>query len=428
MRDGAKSTSRYSSVAIALHWLIAAFILFEIGLGWRTEGPRQPDSFAAFQLHKSIGITILLLSLIRLGWRLVHRPPPLPPTMKTWESRLAHLTHIGFYLIMIGLPLTGWLTVSTSRIAVPTLLYGAIPLPHIPVGAALRDGANSAAEFGHGALVKITYLLLALHIAGALKHHVVDRSNDAARMIPASARRSLGLLLGLALVGAVVALQLGNKLPMGGTPVPAATIPTPPVETPAEAVVENRTETVAAATENAAAAVAQPEATSEPAKWIVAKSGSSVGFATTWGGAPVTGKFQRWDADILFDPAALDRSSVKATIDMTSAATGVSDTESALPGDDWFAAAAHPRAIFTAKEFRSRGGDRYEARGTLSLRGVSRPLVLPFTLTIKGDEARMAGAATIDRIAFGVGQGQWSTTEAVSGSVSVEVKIAAKRQ
>ena len=134
-------TARYSTVAIALHWLTALAILAMIPTGWwMSEAIADPDSQAAayrvFQLHKSIGITILLLSLIRLGWRLANPPPPLPLNLPRWEALLSKIVHVGFYVVMIGMPLTGWLTVSTSRIAVPTLLYGTIPWPHVQIGRA----------------------------------------------------------------------------------------------------------------------------------------------------------------------------------------------------------------------------------------------------------------------------------------------------
>jgi len=99
-----------------------------------------------------------------------------------------------------------------------------------------------------------------------------------------------------------------------------------------------------------------------------------------------------------------------------------------LPGADWFSVAAHPTAAFKATRFRHLGGNRYEALGTLSLRGVSRPLKLPFTLTIAGDVATMTGTATIDRTVFGVGQGEWAATTDLPAAVSVTVAIKADRK
>ena len=162
--------------------------------------------------------------------------------------------------------------------------------------------------------------------------------------------------------------------------------------------------------------------------WIVRKSASSLRFHTSWSQGPVDGRFGKWKAVILFGPEALDSSTVEVTIDMASATTGVSDTESALPGTDWFSVAAHPTATFKATRFRHLAGNRYEAVGTLSLRGVSRPLKLPFTLSIANDVATMTGTATIDRTVFGVGQGEWAATTDVPAAVTVTVSIKADRK
>jgi len=129
----AASRTRYTTVAIVIHWLIAAALIFQIILGWRMgDGPKGPTTYALFQLHKSIGITILLLSLARLAWRLFNTPPAPPEGQPKWEQVASKLVHIGFYVIMIGLPLTGWILVSASRVLIPTLLFGTMPWPHIP--------------------------------------------------------------------------------------------------------------------------------------------------------------------------------------------------------------------------------------------------------------------------------------------------------
>ena len=113
---------------------------------------------------------------------------------------------------------------------------------------------------------------------------------------------------------------------------------------------------------------------------------------------------------------------------MASATTNNDDTQAELPGKDWFSAATHPTATFSATRFRHVSGNRYQASGTLSLRGVSRPLSLSFTLTISGDVATMTGSATIDRTVFGVGQGEWAGTTDLPAPVSVSVAIKADRK
>ena len=115
---------RYSSVAMALHWAMAGLILFMIWLGRNMENHE-----ARFQLHKSIGITLLVLTLIRILWRLYNKPPPLPSDTKPIEAKLSHLVQMGFYALMLLIPLGGWLMVSVSEFRVPTVLFETVSWP-----------------------------------------------------------------------------------------------------------------------------------------------------------------------------------------------------------------------------------------------------------------------------------------------------------
>jgi polyisoprenoid-binding protein YceI len=183
----------------------------------------------------------------------------------------------------------------------------------------------------------------------------------------------------------------------------------------------------------AATAAADPAATPAPAPalkdpvaWKV-QPGSTVAFATRWSDTPIEGRFDRWTADILFSPEALDRSKVTVSIDVGSVNTGDSQRDASLPSADWFDADAHPKATFTATRFEKTGEGRYVARGELSLRGVRRSLSLPFRLKIDGDRAEVSGVTSLDRTAFGVGQGEWTSTEQIPGKVTVRVTVKAKR-
>jgi polyisoprenoid-binding protein YceI len=176
----------------------------------------------------------------------------------------------------------------------------------------------------------------------------------------------------------------------------------------------------------AATKPAPAPAAAAPAKWLV-QPGSTLGFASAWSGAPVTGRFDRWKADILFSPDALARSKVTVSIDVASVNTGDQQRDAVLPSADWFDAAGHPKAVFTASRFEKVGADRYLAHGTLQLKGVTKPQDLSFRLTITGDEAQVTGTANLDRTAFGVGQGEFAATDQIPGKVAVQVALKAKR-
>jgi polyisoprenoid-binding protein YceI len=167
-------------------------------------------------------------------------------------------------------------------------------------------------------------------------------------------------------------------------------------------------------------------AAQEAPKWIVDQAHSKLGFETQAMGAPVQGAFQRWDADIRFDPKQLGRSKVVVTIQTGSAVTGDAEHDQTAQGADWLASAMFPTATFQAESFKDLGGGRYEADGDLTIRGVSKPQVLPFTLAITGDVARMTGETTVDRSLFGVGQGSYGGADVSPLAVTVKVDLSAK--
>ncbi len=182
--------SPYSRAAIVLHWAMAVMILGNLAGGFlmerlfEAEDPATRDlGFRVVQLHKSMGLTVLLLAFARLALRLREGFPPLPDHMTATERRLARFTHWGFYALMIGLPLSGWAMVSMSPLGFPTLWFGLFEWPHLPLGTS-RQGSEAAGGV-HEALAFGAIALLALHVAGALKHHFLDRDDVLARMIPA---------------------------------------------------------------------------------------------------------------------------------------------------------------------------------------------------------------------------------------------------
>ncbi|HEX7761209.1 MAG TPA: YceI family protein [Caulobacteraceae bacterium] len=161
--------------------------------------------------------------------------------------------------------------------------------------------------------------------------------------------------------------------------------------------------------------------------WTVDKTVSKLGFNSSFSGDAFSGAFRRWDAAIRFDPKNLAGSSVTATIEAGSAATGDKDRDQALPGPEFFAAAKFPRASFTAANFKELGGGHYQAVGQLTIRGVAKPLTLPFTLAITGKQARMTAAVAVNRLAFGVGQGEWQATSVIPAAINVTVDLTARR-
>jgi cytochrome b561 len=169
---------RYTRIAILLHWVVAALVVAQVTWGWwMQEIPKQPvgPRVDAFNLHKSVGLTIFALMVVRLAWRLAHRPPPLPP-IPAWQARLAHAVQALLYVALFAMPVAGYLGSVWS--GYPVKLYGMTLLAWGAKDVALKD-AMGAVHLGTS-LVLVG--LFALHVAGALKHALVDRDGLLARM------------------------------------------------------------------------------------------------------------------------------------------------------------------------------------------------------------------------------------------------------
>ena len=185
------SARRYSAVAILLHWASALGVLVLIGLGLTmTHAALAPlRQFQFYQWHKSIGITVLALTALRVLWRLTHRPPPHPAGMPARERMAASTAHGLLYLLLVGLPLTGWAAVSLSPFNIPTVLYGLVPWPHLPLAVFVPNPAvaEGVLKLLHAYGAWLLTALLILHVAAALRHHFIIHDDVLRRMLPARA-------------------------------------------------------------------------------------------------------------------------------------------------------------------------------------------------------------------------------------------------
>lgn len=409
------SYNRYSRY---IHWLMAFLILFMVFLGWRFE---DKDTFLLNRanLHKSIGILILLLTFLRVGLRLAYKAPPEPP-MPKWQALAAKALHLGFYLVMIALPLSGWLMVSTSAREIP---FFGIAWPHLPVPQ--NHETHETFETVHGLLAKlIFYVMIPLHVLAALKHQFVDKDTVVEHMVPGLTPRPIlnyRWLLPIGVVGLAVALGFGIYR---GTPLnEGKEAPPPPTEAAAEAA---SVEAPASAVASSAETVSSASSAAAVTNWIVDKSATTIAFATTFSGEAINGGFSSYTANIAFDPAQLDKSHVKVTIDLASVNSGDGDRDGTLKSDAFFNVAATPRAIYEASSFTKTDATHFVARGRLTMHGTTKPLNLPFTLNIKSGVATMSGTVDLDRTAFGVGTGDWAKTDSVPAKVTVKINLKAK--
>lgn len=390
------SSSRYTAVAIALHWAMAALLLFMIWLGWNME-----DNEGRFQLHKSIGITILFLALARLGWRFANPPPPLPEGMPKREKTASHAVHIIFYALMIGIPLGGWLMVSISPFQVSTVLYGVVSWPHLPFTEGLRgETLYGIVEFFHSKGAWVIIALLALHVAGAVKHEIGAEDGVLKRMLPglfgkanAPALPARGFLFAfggsLALFAAIAATSLLSAGPASSAPAPLG-------------------------------------ATSSNANWTVDYAASEIKFAGLYEGKPFEGTFATWAADVAFYPEALARSKVSVTVDTRSASTGKKLYDDTLKGREWFNVGDFPEATVVLSDFKQ-ATSGYTATATMTLKDKAVSVPLSFTLDIDGRQARLNGQVTFTRKALDLGQGSDPDGKWIGDEVVVTLSGRAER-
>ena len=169
---------RYSTPAVVLHWLMALLIFVAFPLGvYMHELPLSPDKLKLYSYHKWIGITILMLASVRVMWRLTHTPPPLTTDMVHWQRRASQVVHGLLYLLILAIPLSGWLMSSAKGFQ--TVWFGVLPLPDL-LG---KDKAlgDLLAEV-HQVLNFTLLALVILHVGAALKHHFLDRQPFLQRM------------------------------------------------------------------------------------------------------------------------------------------------------------------------------------------------------------------------------------------------------
>lgn len=174
------TTRRWGTLAQLFHWLIVVLLIVQVTLAEMADDlPNGMRKLSLLARHKSVGITILMLVILRLLWRSSNPHPPLPDNMKPYERKLAHFSHVALYLLLFAIPLSGW-TMSSAR-GFPVSWFGFFQLPDlVPKSRPLYEWLLMT----HVTLVCVLAAVVTLHIAGALKHHLVHKDDVLKRMLP----------------------------------------------------------------------------------------------------------------------------------------------------------------------------------------------------------------------------------------------------
>lgn len=389
------SQTQYGVVSKVFHWVIAFLIigLLPVGLGMGVM-ENSPLKFQIYAMHKSFGLLVLFLGIARIVWRLISPPPRHLENHKPWERALAKASHAWLYVCVIGMPLSGWLMSSASQFPVP---FFGMQLPHI-IGK--NETLSGVFNQTHEILAYTLLFVLALHIAGALKHHIIDRDETLQRMT----WKKAGIV-----VAAFIVLIAGSSYALSGLAF------WKDLSAHKEKITSRSTQDKdAKSTESL-----------EENSWAIVKEKSSLTFKATLYGSEFEGIFGNFDGTIIFNPDDLQGAVADISVDMKDVKTGDANRDSSITGAEWFDSEKHPEARFMTTGFEKTGENSYLAIGNLVIRGVTMPLHLPFTLDIEDDKAVMKSEITLNRLDFGIGTGEWEDEKTVGHSVNVAIELTA---
>lgn len=364
---------RYNSIAISLHWLIAFFLIGLLAMGkYMTQlEAADPLRFTLTQWHKSFGITVLVLTILRVIWRITHKPPALPTTTTRFEYITSHATHLLMYVLMVVIPVSGWVLVSASPLNLETVLFGVIPWPHISYISSVADKAalTEQSDLVHMWLANALLVLVLLHVAGALFHQVIRRDGLISRMLVSGSHKDAqdlnhGIVAGVLIAGAG-GFFLANKTESGIT----ASNPVASVER------------------------------SFPARVSEALMTPTVGFTALQLGEPVTGTFGEVEVNLQIDHADLSSSILTATVVTGTVTSGDAQLDATMVTADWFASDEFPTAEFVSTNFAKADSNSYAVRGEITIRSVTKPV--EFVMSLESEIG--SGEFRINRSDFGVG-------------------------
>ncbi|WP_425090976.1 cytochrome b/b6 domain-containing protein [Tropicimonas sp. S265A] len=370
------SVHTYGRVAKTFHWLTALLILTAIPLGIVANnmpfetGEELARKALVFSIHKTVGITAFFVALGRIAWAVTQpRPAPLHPDRKA-ETLAAEVVHFTLYGAIVLVPLSGWIHHAATTGFAPIWWPFGQNLPFVPKSDELAETFAAL----HVIFERVLIISLVLHIAGALKHRFVDRDVTLARMLP-----------GAVTIPALKPHRTGLLPPFGAV---AAFLAAVGVGAALGLFSHSETRPGAPALEQVAS------------DWTV--QDGTLGFSVAQMGQPISGSFEDWTAAIAYDDTS-GTGTVEVTIAIGSLALG-QVTGQAL-GTEFFAADAHPTAIFTAEitPDDTTEGATHLATGTLALKGTEVPVTLPFTLSITDGTATMSGELVLPRLAFDIG-------------------------
>lgn len=440
--------SRYNGIAKGFHWVSALIVLGLLPLGfYMTSIKFSPLMTDLYAWHKSFGTLLLFIVALRIVWRFAKGTPPHLESHARWEVALAKLVHVLLYIGLIGMPVSGWLMTSFGQF--PHAFFGFNIPPITPKNQSLYHLMGDLHEIFAYALIGG----ILLHAAGAIKHHIIDKDITLKRMLPETAPKSgaiivvfvllvsMSLSAGFYVKKAVKKAQYkesGTVAVASVSEAETAEDVTIPAGSEVHVHEDGTTHIHHSHDENHDQAQQNTAAPDDAVQgndiqsWAIVTEESAVGFDATTEGAAFSGNFNEFSGRIDFDPENLAQSRAEITVNIASVSTGGESRDGYMMDAAWLNEDKFPTAQFVSEDFTKTDDNAYEAAGTLTLRGVSLPVVFPFTLDISGEGAdrvaKAAGAFTINRLDYGVGEGDWADEKTASHAIKITVAITATAQ
>lgn len=377
----------FSDIAKLFHWLIAALIVSQYGLAklaeYAEEENRALDQVAILANHKSVGMTILVLALARLIYRFYNAPPILPSDVPKWQKKASSLSHWLLYGFLFALPISGWLMSSAKAFTVSWFNLFAIP-DLVSPSESLANQLHSAHHF----LSEALFVIALIHIFAALKHHFFDKDDILIRMADGRSWSIFGVTALIAI------LSLGRFFDSGSSS------SSPTTQSSRKLTLSD----------------------SNLPAWTIDYSDSFIRFSGDQAGAPFSGLWQDWIANIQFDSEQLSKSRFNVSIKPASAFSNDRDRDDTIRSADFFDVTQFASLYYLAEKFSSVDQD-FVANGQLTMKGFSSPAALNFKIVEDKGKQTLTGTAVLDRLVWSIGTGDWLDTSWLGQQVVVEVRV-----
>lgn len=383
--------NKFSNVSRFFHWLIAGLIISQYCLAKLAEIAKSNDQvldqLALLANHKSIGITVLLLAVLRLAYRLKYPPVKIASSMPLWQHYASNVSHVLLYTFLFAMPLSGWLMSSAKAYSVSWFNLFALP-DFIAPSESLADVFHTV----HHYLAEALFVVTMVHVAAALKHHFIDKDE----VLTGMAGRKSWLLL---LITVFISMAIFGRLFSLGSNDVANQQQLEPKDATIQAIVKSDLPT-----------------------WKIDYQDSFIKFTGDQAGAAFSGVWQKWQADIQFDAEDLSKARFNVSIDPSSGFTNDQERDDTIRSPEFFDVMQFIDARYQASDF-SVDSNGFTANGTLTMKGFRSDAILSFNVIEENGKIILTGTAPLDRLVWNIGSGDWTDTSWVGQQVVVEVRV-----